>query len=257
MPLSDEQRMAMMAETKEAAGALLEDVEHIKSILANKKTSRGDVRRLSATLRRLLVERDLTTIAAPRMGRFHFLAPDNKLHYRLEKERTHHFFASGGAPLFGPKLRPISVRDATPESMRREVELKQKEFIDDPTALLRLDGFLSQEVLCLHGRWTNRREAIKYVANVASGVHTDQPDTKHEKLLAHIRNAVSAVSDGENVTVTIKGEIFDNKVSDKFTYSPESIDMVLYEVMSAAYYVVNSPDLETLQDIIRKELAEG
>ncbi|MDZ4735756.1 MAG: hypothetical protein SGJ07_05350 [Rhodospirillaceae bacterium] len=254
MPLRHEQRAAMLDATKGVASAFLEDISHIRDLLAERKTSRTQARYLSITLRRLLVNRELSNIASPRTGRLHFLVPDNKPFYKLEKRAPYDFFVSGGAPLFGPKFRPIFGRPGTDNSIARELPLLSNDTAE-AIASVRIDGFLSQKVICLKGDWVTRQQVIKFVANVASGAHSATPHSPDEQLLAKIRNAISATSNGEEVTVTIR-QVPDYNYGSDFNYLPDSIDMVLHELMSAAYYLNESPDVKALEASIRSELNE-
>jgi hypothetical protein len=64
---NSEERRAL---TREIAAVLLEDLAHMRAVLARPEPSRAEFRNLSATLRRILVaDRDLTAVAAPRIGR--------------------------------------------------------------------------------------------------------------------------------------------------------------------------------------------
>ena len=252
MPLTSEQRSILLQATAESAAALLEDIDHIRTVLAEKNTSRAQVRYLSTTLRRLLVDSELSDIAAPRIGRLFLLVPDNKPFYKLEKTAPYDFFVSGGAPLFGPMLRPIFGRPGTPTSIAQESKLLETSFAE-ATASVRIDGFLSQKVLCLRGEWATRRQVIKFMANLASGAHSGTPSSPEEKLIAKIRNAISVTSDGKTVTATIKNAP-DYNYSSKFAYSPKSIDMALHELLSAAHYLNESPQLKELEASVRSEV---
>jgi hypothetical protein len=58
--------------TRDAAAAFVEDMPHIREVLNRVNPDRGELRRLSNPLRRLLIDNggDLRDIAAPRIGRF-------------------------------------------------------------------------------------------------------------------------------------------------------------------------------------------
>lgn len=59
MPLSPSHKEEMLAATRMAAAALLEDMQYIREVVERSEPSRGELRRLSGTLRRLLIYRDL------------------------------------------------------------------------------------------------------------------------------------------------------------------------------------------------------
>jgi hypothetical protein len=91
-PLTPEKRAELLAETRDAAVALLEDLEHIRMICGRDEPSRDELRRLSATLRRILIDSDLTKVAAPRLGRILLLAPDNKPLVKSNTKTPYHSF---------------------------------------------------------------------------------------------------------------------------------------------------------------------
>src|SRR5262249_16036467 len=63
LPLSQEQRAQMLVRSREAANAFVDDMVEIRRVLATEGSSLGEIRRLSAILRPLLVDRDLAMVA--------------------------------------------------------------------------------------------------------------------------------------------------------------------------------------------------
>ena len=59
MRLSPEQQAKMLADTRDAAVAFLEELHHFREIIEREETSPGELRRASVPLRRLLIDRDL------------------------------------------------------------------------------------------------------------------------------------------------------------------------------------------------------
>ena len=62
--------------TREPAIALVDDLAFFRSVLKSEKTTAGDLRRMSAQLRRILVDGTLEKIAGPRVGSLLLVAPD-------------------------------------------------------------------------------------------------------------------------------------------------------------------------------------
>jgi hypothetical protein len=62
--------------TRGAAMALVEDLPHIREVVNRPDPDKGELRRLSNELRRLLIDNggDLRDVAAPRIGRFKLLS---------------------------------------------------------------------------------------------------------------------------------------------------------------------------------------
>ena len=86
----------------EAAHAFAQDMIEVRRVLATEGASVEDARRLSAILRRILVERDIAFIAPPRIERkVKILAPDLRSVYAHEKITPSKFLLVGGAQVFG------------------------------------------------------------------------------------------------------------------------------------------------------------
>src|SRR5262245_44431519 len=99
MAMTPEHRAKMLADTRDSAIAFFEDLGHLRELFDEDPVPRHEIRRLSAILRRWLVERDITTIGAQRCGRLMFCEPDNKPVYKMsEKERVLFFISGGNTP---------------------------------------------------------------------------------------------------------------------------------------------------------------
>jgi hypothetical protein len=67
--LSAEQKAKLLVTTRPAALSFVEDMEYIRAMIARADTNRGELRRLSSILRRILVEGDIAAIAVMRRSR--------------------------------------------------------------------------------------------------------------------------------------------------------------------------------------------
>lgn len=243
----------LQARTRSAAVALIEDLQHIRGLLDEDNPSPGEFRRLSVTLRRILLQRDLAIVAAPRIGRIKLIAPDNKPAVRSSTEKNPiPFFGSAGVKAFGIEFRAHLIdKGAKPRTFR--------EFDPDRTVELRVDNFIAQPVLCLHGEWFTRANVIEYVANVASGAHSGSPATaparKREMFskIARIRQAVTIWIEDGTCKISANLDVVGNKVI-PFKYAPDAIDVTGLEIMAAARFLVESPDTKTLEAAISEEL---
>lgn len=181
MDLTPERRAELFKGTKEAVGPLIEDLAYLRDCVAIANVGRGELRRLSAVLRRLLIDGrgDLRDIAAPRIGRINFVAPDLKSIYRLDRSEPLAFFASGGVSVFGVFVAATMVNEG-----RRAPRID--DYHPDTRIEMNFDTFLNQKILCLKGEWLTRAQAIKYIANIASGVHSgsDKPNFENPAALA-------------------------------------------------------------------------
>lgn len=239
----------MLTNTRDAAAALLEDVRYLREVLGRVDPSRGELRRLSSIIRRILVERDLTKVAAPRIGRFLLTAPDNNPIYKAEGNQPYLFFASGGFSAFGIWWGPaICERSSTPRAL--------PDFHPDKIVKLRIDGFLSQRVLCIMGRWVSRGAAIKYVANTASGVHSGSPQTADQKALARISRCLTYSTVGAAARVKIDLDALETK-EQALRYTRTAVDPVLLEMLAASRYLIMSEDMTRLETVLVAELEQS
>src|SRR5260370_19893909 len=173
MELSEHDRLAMREATRAAAAAFLEDCGRMRRTLAAAPPDRADLRELSNVLRRLLVNREIQEIAAPRIGRFIIYAPDEKPMIDYALKQTLKFFASAGATIrFGDGNR-VAFRSI----YAAEGRLKGQPIGFDPNRRipLRIDNFISQRVFYIHGKWITRTQVIHYLATIGSGVHSGTP----------------------------------------------------------------------------------
>jgi hypothetical protein len=249
MALKPERRAELLSATHEAAGAFAEDMAHVRETVNKQSQDRGELRRLSNVLRRFLIDNggDLKDIAAPRVGRIAILTPDNKPVYQTDGKRPHAFFASGGVMIFGVLGRAAAAIEGSTPHLYENF---------DPAAVIESspDNFLAQKVLCLAGKWVRRRDALKYIANIASGVHSGAPKSDTEKLIARIRQSASftAMPNGLVLKFKIDG-LFSSEPA--FKYERDAIDPVLVEVLAAGHFLEMSPDIRRLEEAIRKELS--
>lgn len=235
-----------LKETREAAAAVMEDLAYFRSLLDTEEPEKADLRRSSGVLRRLLIDGDLNKVAAPRIGRIHLQAPDNKPVYVNSRKEPLPFFMSGGAPIFGIWLRcAISERSGHARSLP---EFDPGRLID-----LRLDSFCKQRILCFEGNWISRASVIKYVAHVSSGVHSGKPESDIEKLIDRLRHTVKLSLDGDTTRIWFNQDVFD-KIELPIQYDPKAIDSVLFELFATIHFLVHSPDIAHLDAEIVKEL---
>lgn len=226
----------------------MEDMRHIRELLDNQSPSPGEVRRLSGVLRRLLVENDLRSIAPPRIGAISIISPDNNYVYHAARKQSLFIFASGGINVFNCRFRAIVGSEGN--------QPIDASFDRNKTVPLSIDGFLNQKALCFKNEWATRRQAIKYVANFASGVHSSTPITSEEKILARLRQftKLSAHESGGAQISVEWSALVDTNLDTPFKWARDAVDLVLIEILSAAYFLSSSPDIKVLEAAIVEEL---
>jgi hypothetical protein len=246
--LTPERREQLISATREAAAAFVEDLPHIRETVNKVDPDRGELRRLSNVLRRLLIDNggDLRSVAAPRVGKFAIVTPDNKPAYKADKKRPYTFFGSAGVRAFGIWIRAVAV-----EAAAKHQPLEN--FNPEQCIPLPMDNFLAQRVLCLEGKWISQREAIKYIANIASGVHSGVPKDDNEKLIARIRQSATYSALPNAASITFKLDAL-YPVIPAFKYEADAIDPVLVEVLATGHFLAQSPDLRELELAVQGEL---
>jgi hypothetical protein len=265
MALSEDQKIERRKITLGAATAFVEDIEHIREVSRKLESSRGEIRRLSAVVRRLLIDGDLSVIAAPRIGKFTLRAPNRKDFYAIEKRARILFFASGGAPFYGVTFQGILLANAGPAKGNPEDQARQTLGHLAPTSSqidLKLANFLSQRVLCYMGNWVSRKEAIKYIANVYSGVHSRGPSDLSEENIAKLFDACTYSAVDGKLKVHVLKELGADSAPIEYsaatpipmTFPTDVLNPVLLEVLAAAMMVATSPDVLGLEKVIREEL---
>jgi hypothetical protein len=267
MPMPDELRQELLVSTREAAAALIEDMAHMREVLQKIPQSSAETRRLSAILRRVLIERSLTIVASPRMGRITIHGPDNSIYYKFIDEFTPkpapHIGPNrwqyigcfiSGARLDGwtPQLRAILQTFNTTDT-KITLSASPKPSDIEP---FRLDTFLTQRVLYLQGHWASRADVIKFMANVASGVHAGSAIEPEHLLVDRMRAMMSVYLENGVWIPTVGLNVLKTPMR-PFKYKPRSINAVMIEILAAAYYVVNSHDVQNLEEIIKQELSSS
>lgn len=244
--MSPEERSRRTAATREAAATFVEDMANIRETLAKQNQLSGQLRYLSATLRRLFVHNELRSIAPPRIGPLSLLVPDNNPIYHAARKQPLSLFASGGVSVFNCEFRAL-------------VGGIGREFILDPAfdkkalVAVSLEGFLNQRVLALNGEWATRRQVITYVANKAGGAHIAAAQDPVDILLSRIRAHLKFTAHGGGAKISVNFNAYTNPTAPEFTWTPEAVDLVLVELLAAAHFLSRSPDIHSLELAVHKE----
>lgn len=263
MAMKPEHRATLIASTQGAAAAFVEDMAHLREVVARTDPLRDELRRMSGILRRLLIDGDLALVAAPRIGKILLRAPQNNPAYRIPQRI--HFFQSGGYTAYGIYLRGFMMGFGDGPAF---AGTKAQRWTEEDI-YLRIDNFLSQRVFCLDGLWLSRREVIKYVANFGSGVHSTGPETEAEKALDRIHHFLLNFIDTESpeakeapggMIVRRQQMDFDNLFDPKAippTPLLRSVSNVLLELLAAAHFLVTSPSVIDLEKVVLAELGQA
>jgi len=162
-------------------------------------------------------------------------------------------FASGGPEYFGIKMRTLFVAPPTTISGH------------DPesTRSVSIPAFLSEKVLCFKNQWISRHAVIKHVAIHGSGVHSAEPDSSEDEIIAWLRKStfVGIVSEDEDFKGKRPGtrliSLSSNVAPGTDLKRPhQSVDLVLLELLAAAKYLLESESVQHLEQVIRLEMRQ-
>ncbi len=122
-------------------------------------------------------------------------------------------------------------------------------FHPDQRVSLTVEQFLKQRVICLNGSWVTRHQIIKYVANVAGGVHAGAAAEPEEKLIARMRTAAKIRLDGGTVIIEQNIDALSEQLQ-PLVYDREHLDIVLIELLTTARLVTEATDTIRLEGAI-------
>lgn len=250
----------LLQPTVEAASALLEDISHIRAIADHGSPPRGEVRRLAAPIRRLLIDRDLTKVASPRIGRVELEAKDYSKLLKEGQKRGLEIFVGGGARLYNDFLGQLSLF-RQPNFIDKNKNDETANAIRDISSMnypvnLRLDPYLNGQVMFFRGTALNRRDVIKYMANKASGVHSENANGAKDIALAKLRNTFVISHNGEAFSVQ-PSESIESKVDivpTEYSALSSEFDPVLVQLLAIATEIADSTDVHRLEAFIGEEL---
>ncbi len=246
MGMKPEHRARALADSVSVAIALLEDFEYMREAVPQSALpTRAAARRISAILRRLLLDDDLPFVAAPRIGKLLIRAPDNRPAYEAAKKEPFLYFESGYA---SPALWIRGVALKNPGERRPIPDLDPLGTVD-----LRLDNFLAQKVICYQGRWLSRKAVIKFAANIASGIHSRAPANEEEGQLERVSQAIRYQLNGSKLKIVVNlGAVY--TANSRFPHAEGGINPVFLEMLAVAQYLLHSPKINELLELVRAEV---
>jgi hypothetical protein len=259
MALSDAEKQEMIASTHDAAWNMVDDLNHMRETIAKPEPSNGDLRRMSNLLRRLLIDNggDLRKISPPRLGRrLYLLAPDVKQIVKENDRNPPYFNSVGVSGLFGLGAEQFTIGFRSSTRLPPQWKLfgsKPVETSPEQMISLKLDGSLSQPVLYFDNQWVNRKQVIKYVANIAGGIHSGNPKEPSDAVIHRIRQICAFFrTDGKTALRVHLNTIRTGKRP--IDVRRDGIDFALLQMLAAARYLTMSPDVVELEEIIRDEM---
>lgn len=243
--LNDAQRQERKAATAAAAAALVEDLEYMRQLISGTPMP-ADIRRLSALLRRILVERDLELIATPRVGRITIPALDLKPIHKADVVKPFIFVCGARGKLYEVEYASFCISEGN-------FDADSIDFDPSRSISLKLESFLKQRVLSFQGSWVTRSDVIKYVANVAHGVHSGSSRSEEDRTIAKIRSALAiSLSNGQPKIIINWDSLSDSDQDIRLDKS--HVDCALLEIFGTAYLLVESTEVQNLEKAIIADL---
>lgn len=231
--------------TREAAVALVDDLSFFREVLAKNEPTAGDLRRLSAQLRRILVDGTLEKVAGPRVGKVQLLAPVTDEIVKLNREEPYAYVGVGNVIMFGIQIAFVMLeRSVRPRAIPN--------FHPDARQELNLENFMRQGVIVFEGTWLSRREILRYMANVAEGIHSGEPKDDRERLIRRARH-VSRMSLEGGMPVISMNISPTTEINLPPLLSKTNIDGALVELWAAADLLTKSPDILALEIYIEAD----
>jgi hypothetical protein len=97
-------------------------------------------------------------------------------------------------------------------------------------------------------------DIIKYIANIARGIHTGTVRESSEQLIRRVRHAWKLQITNGQPQITANLNVL-SSIDLPTNIDRKVIDCALIEVLAAASLVVNSPDVISLETVIAAEIA--
>lgn len=249
--MASKSREQRVADSRDAAIAVVEDFDYLKILSETAETSPVGLRHASSIVRRWLVDGTLQRVSSPRIDRIKVRVVDNNPVYCLSQTGKIRVFVSGGALVHGVEI--LRIMDSNGRNPPPTDSFYSCNLIN-----LQLKDFIKQRVIYTQGEWLTRSQVVKFVANVDHGVHSGRSDDHWKKLLSNFRFQVSVQletgPDGNPAPSIVAGVGAADEVISPQSYDPRKVNGVLLELLATIGFLISSPDVEHLIEVIRAEM---
>ena len=238
--------------TRNAALVLCDDLAHIRNIVSDTNVSASEIRRISALLRRMLIEGEIFKIAGPRIGKISIMSPDFDDIDLITPNANLHYLLIDNFYIFGSEFSIIYM--ITNKNDDAQIQTGIQEGLHELSSK-KLSHFLKQKIAYYNGNWLNRSDFIKYVANIGHAVHSLNATDEKLQLIGSMRNRLKILREFDEKTndpiTTFESIIGDyNAVLSDIHFNPNQIDIALLCLLSTCNCLVNSPDIKRLEQSI-------
>ena len=243
-----------------------EDLDYLDALVQQEHVGNAEIRRSSVVLRRLIYEDHLQQVASARLHPITVPVPDTRtLIHNINADDKVLFFQLGGYQALGVDVAcmiiergagarprsfdPNATYDAPLKTYKRQPVFFVRAVLETPTE--------TRPAVMTSGA-ISRESVIKYVAHKAGGAHYDaHRATKNDELLDVARRAASTTSTGGVSTFMMNSQVFENPLVRAQVPLPgigpvarDHLDPVLLELLGAARFLVDSPSVRLLRELI-------
>lgn len=248
-----------LASTRAKALDLRDDLQHMREVVAKKPVTSGDLRRMSSTLRRLLLDEggELPVVASPRLQRrVRLSSPDLELLRDDWDEGMPYFASLGASRIFGSKAEVFTMNLTWQQPfVGADEKIKmygQKGEPDQTLVEMPVRKFLAQKVLYFAGEWFDREEVLKHVANKAGGVHSANLKSDQDLKIHRLRQLFSFHGEAGEMSLRFNIKSF-RETTTEIDVNAFGVDFALVHVMAMGRYITISPDILELERVIDDE----
>jgi hypothetical protein len=245
MSLSVEERERRRAETLPAAKNLIDDLEFFREVFGHPTPRKRHIRQISVQLRRLLLDGQLKSVAAPRCGRLKLATPDNDQIFRDNLNKK--VVAVGFSRMFDINTPMVNcmTRDEISSSNSANPMLWLLKG-EKPTKLVTIDQFLSEIVLKYDGIDVNYGDIIKFICYHDFGAHATGKMNPKFQAIQQFRNAISVGIKNDKVEIIISD-------IDSLEQPGLILDYPQVILFSISAYIIKSDEICSLEDAIKSE----
>ena len=211
---------------------------------------------MSAQLRRILIDREILAVAAPRIGKIHFRVPDDQ--DVLAQESSWRFISGHTARFRGALgFKPFFFNGHRDQGVPSgQVDFISSAEYTTPARDVRLEVFCSDRIMRVDGEYITRDDVLKFVCYHGYGVHFSGKKLPIFDAIKKVRYCVTIQDDravGEHVST---GMILAG-IDAPRPKARNFLDIPLIHLLSTAYFLVTSTDVLALEEVIRLETEQA
>jgi hypothetical protein len=184
-------------------------------------------------------------VASPRVGKIKLVAPVIDEIVKLNRKQPYVYVGVSNVTIFGVEVGFVMCESGAKPRVLANPRPDARQELD-------LEHFMKQGMMVFQGTWFSRREILRYMANVAEGIHSGEPKNDRERLIGRARHA-SKMSLEQGIPVLSMNVAAITEIELPPLLSKTDIDGALVELWAAADLLTKSPDIIALEAYIGSE----